>query len=185
MYGGINRFGLAIVSAVCAVAVAGCGSKAQTSAQASATTDSAPASAAASGTEQSASSSTSQESAASNSKYAVTIDNARLVADYEGNPAVAIDFTFTNVSDEDAASMAVALNPEVYQGGTECSIAFTVDEDTGGYMKKVKKGASVPVTMVYSLNDTTTDVEVEVKELFSWDNTVLAQKVFSLGEGQE
>lgn len=116
------------------------------------------------------------------SDYAVTIDAARLISDYEGNPAVAVDYTFTNVSHDEATSMAVAVHPEVYQGGTQCETAFTMDVDTGGYMQKVKAGASVPVTLVYKLHDTSSDVEVEVKEMFSWDDTLLAQRTFSLAE---
>lgn len=167
----VGLVGAVVVSAACALAIAGCGSRSK-SGQTSTSGSEA--------TSQAAQSVEETTSAVPSSKYAVTIDGARLISDYEGKPAVAVDYTFTNVSDEDATSMAVALNAEVYQGGTECEMAFTVDEDTGGYMKKVKAGASVPVTMVYALNDTTTEVEVEVKELFSWDDTVLAHEVFSL-----
>lgn len=167
----VGLVGAVAVSAACALAIAGCGSRSK-SGQTSTSGSEA--------TSQAAQSVEETTSAAPSSEYAVTIDGARLISDYEGKPAVAVDFTFTNVSDEDATSMAVALRPEIYQGGTECEMGIAMDVDTGGYMKKVKKGASVPVTLVYSLNDATTDVEVEVKELFSWDDTVLAHEVFSL-----
>lgn len=163
------RFGIYALAMACVLALAGCGSRGKTSSQA-ATAENEPAP---------------QEEAAppaEASKYAVTIDGARLVEDYSGNPAIAIDYTFTNVSDEDATSMAVAVYPEVYQGGTQCDTAIAMDIDTGGYMSKVKAGSSVPVTLVYELRDTENNVDVEVKELFSWDDTMLAQASFVLAE---
>lgn len=161
-------FGTCVVAMACMLALAGCGSRGKSSSQGT-TTESEPAP---------------QEEAApaEASKYAVTIDGARLVEDYEGNPAIAISYTFTNVSDEDATSMAIAVHPEVYQGGTQCETGITMDVDTGDYMTKVKAGSSVPVTLVYKLRDTQSDVEVEVKEMFSWDDTMLAQASFSLSE---
>jgi copper(I)-binding protein len=112
------------------------------------------------------------------SDYAVTIDSARIVQDYEGKDAVAITYTFTNNSDE-AQSFAVACTEDVYQNGVELDLAITTDVDTSASMNKVKPGASIQVEQVYVLQDMS-PVDVEVFELFSLDNTMLAQKEFTL-----
>lgn len=163
-----------VVSALLVLALVGCGSSASSSG----------ASTEAGGEEQQSQEASTQEAApqeekAPESKYAVTIDGASVTADYEGKPAIAINFTFTNVSDEEATAMATAAYVEVYQGGVQREVAFATDVDTSGYTNKVKAGSSIPVTLVYEL-DGTEDVEVEVKELFSWDNTVLANATFSV-----
>lgn len=175
-----KRSGTLAIAMALALACAACGSK---NASGTGETSAPAASEEASAAPEEASAAAEEPAAeAPTSDYAVTIDAARLISDYEGNPAVAVDYTFTNVSHDEATSMAVAVHPEVYQGGAQCETAFTMDVDTGGYMQKVKAGASVPVTLVYKLHDTSSDVEVEVKEMFSWDDTLLAQRTFSLAE---
>lgn len=47
--------------------------------------------------------------------------------------------------------------------------------------KEIKKGASLDVEVAYELNDTTSDVEVEVKELFSFSDRTIT-KTFSIAE---
>ena len=46
-------------------------------------------------------------------------------------------------------------------------------------MKDIKKGASLEVEVAYELNDSTTDVEVEVSELFSFSDKVI-KKTFTI-----
>ena len=47
--------------------------------------------------------------------------------------------------------------------------------------KEIKKGATLDVEVAYVLNDTTTDLEVEVKELISFNDSVV-KKTFSIAE---
>lgn len=118
---------------------------------------------------------------ATNAKYQVTINGYRLVSDYDGAPAIAIDYTFTNVSDDSPTSMQLATNITVYQDGVECEDAFFAEDNSeDGYSNKVKAGVSVDVTRVYKLQNTTSDVEVEVAQLFSWSSDLLAYEVFHL-----
>ena len=46
-------------------------------------------------------------------------------------------------------------------------------------LKEIKKGASLEVEVAYTLNDSTSEIEVEVKELFSFQNTLIT-KTFSI-----
>ena len=48
-------------------------------------------------------------------------------------------------------------------------------------MKEIKKGATLDVEVAYELNDATTDVEIEVKELFSFSEKVIT-KTFKIAE---
>lgn len=117
---------------------------------------------------------------AEDSEYKVTINSYHIDKDYDGAPCIAIDYTFTNVSDDDATSMQLATNITVYQDGVECEDAFFADSNSDGYSNKVKAGVSVDVTRAYKLQNTTSDVEVEVAPLFSWTDELLAYEVLKI-----
>ena len=117
---------------------------------------------------------------ATDSDYAVTINGFRIVEDYDGSPCIAIDYTFTNVSDDDPTSMMLATNITVYQDGVECEDAYFAGENSDGYSNKVKAGVSVDGTRAYKLQNTTSDVEVEVAQLSFWDDSLLAYQVFQI-----
>lgn len=118
---------------------------------------------------------------AKNSKYEVTINGFRIAEDYDGAPCIAIDYTFTNVSDDSPTSMQLATNITVYQNGVECEDAWFSDSNSDdGYTNKVKAGVSVDVTRAYKLQDTSSDVEVEVAPLFSWSDELLAYQVYQI-----
>ena len=117
---------------------------------------------------------------ATDSKYAVTIDSYRIVEDYDGAPCIAINYTFTNVSDDSPTSMMIATNISVYQNGVECEDAYFSGENSDGFTNKVKAGVSVEVTRTYKLQDTTSDVEVEVGQNSFWSDDLLAYTVISL-----
>ena len=119
-----------------------------------------------------------EETAASD--YAVTIDSARVGTDYSDDPCIFITYTFTNVSDEDAAAFTTSVHPEVYQDGVQCETAFADTDGGGNSMTKVKMGSSIEVVCAYELQNTTSDVEVEVEELFSWDDVKLATRTFQI-----
>ena len=53
--------------------------------------------------------------------------------------------------------------------------------DDDSYLKEVKKGASIEVERAYKLNDTTTDLEIEVKENTFLDDTTI-RKVFTISD---
>ncbi len=111
--------------------------------------------------------------------YDVVIESCRLSTDYEGSPIVIVKFKFTNNGDEPAC-FAWSLDYHVYQNGVglnECYFAndaanYSSDNQT----KEIKKGASLYVEVAYKLNDRTTDVEVEVAELFSYSENKLTKR---------
>ena len=118
------------------------------------------------------------EEAAAESPYAVTIDGAETGTDWEGNPCVIVTYTFTNNSEE-ATSFMVALSAEVYQDGVQLDRAICDDVDPDPEMNNVKTGASIQVQIAYELSSTS-DVEVEVYELWDFDHTMLANQTFSV-----
>ena len=119
-------------------------------------------------------------SIATDADYEVTINGYSIVDDYDGAPCIAIDYTFTNVKDDDATSMQLATDISVYQDGVECEDAYFSGDNSDGYTNKIKKGVSVDVTRTYKLQNTTSDVEVEVGQLWSWSDDLLAYEVFQL-----
>ncbi len=99
-------------------------------------------------------------------------------SDYAGAPVAVVTYTFTNNS-EKATSFAVALRPQAFQDGVELNTAIGSDWDSEKYMKDVKPGSSSTVEIGYNLEGES-DVTVEVTELFSFDEMLLAEQTFSL-----
>ena len=118
------------------------------------------------------------EPEASDAEYAVTIDGSAVTEDYEGNPAMIVDFTFINNSDE-ATSFAVACSQKAFQNGVQLETAIVTDDLGNGYMAEIKPGATTTARIAYALTDES-DVTVEVEELFSFDDTMLAEATVSV-----
>lgn len=115
--------------------------------------------------------------------YSIEIQSCRLAKDYEGKDVVIVKYLFTNVNDDDATAFYTAFDAEVYQNGVGLNESYVLN-DSANYSsdnqtKGIKKGASIEVEVAYELNDATTDIEVEVKELFSFDDSTIT-KTFSI-----
>ena len=98
---------------------------------------------------------------------------------HEGKPIVIVTYKFTNNSDE-ADSFDLSINHTVFQNGIECEQDFVyavMDDDNGS--KEIKTGASIEVKKAYILNDTSSDIEIELEGIFSWDDNVIT-KIFSI-----
>lgn len=133
----------------------------------------------AAGDETAAEPQTAEQSASEEAVFAVTIDGCRVTEDYQGNPAAVVTYTFTNNSDE-ATSPAVALHEKAFQNGTELDLAVVSDaEETGKSMNEVKPGSSITYEFAYELADMS-DLTVEVEELFSFSDELIAEQTFSL-----
>lgn len=115
--------------------------------------------------------------------YSVVIDSCRLAKDYEDKPVVIVKYIFTNNNDEDNAAFYLAFEDTVYQDGVGLNEAYTLKESANysadNQTKEIKKGASIDVEVAYKLNDTTTDIEIELKELFSLNDKKIT-KTFSI-----
>jgi hypothetical protein len=120
------------------------------------------------------------DSGTATSDYAVTIDKATVTKDYEGKPAIVVDFTFTNNSDKDANFM-FAVSSKAFQNGVELETAVITDDGfkLADALKDIKPGTTIPVQLAYTLSDTS-DVSIEATELISLDDTMLAKKTFSV-----
>ena len=115
--------------------------------------------------------------------YSVEIASCRLAKDYENKDVVIVKYKFTNNNDDDAAAFYLTFDETVYQNGVGLNEAYIL-KDSANYSadnqsKEIKKGASLDVEVAYELEDTTTDIEVEVKELFSFSDKTI-KKTFSI-----
>ena len=130
--------------------------------------------------EESSSSSKKEESSSSSKKeepksnlgdYNVVIDSFRFAIDYQGNDVIIVKYIFTNNSDESDAFM-YAVTDTAYQDGIELPECYFLDSSANyssdNQSKKIKPGNSLSVEVAYELSDKTTEVEIEVEELFSF-----------------
>jgi hypothetical protein len=117
--------------------------------------------------------------------YSVVIDSCRLAKDYSDNPVVIVKYIFTNNNSDESANFMFAFDEEVYQGGVGLNETYflrdSANYDSANQTKDIKKGSSIEVEVAYELNDTTTDIEVEVQELFSFSDRTIT-KTFSIAE---
>jgi hypothetical protein len=161
-----------LATATALLLLAGCGASGDTSPGASGTTTTSASQAAASPDE---------EAPASDSDYVVTINGSKQIKDYEGKPALVVNFTFTNNSDE-AANFAFAVSAKAFQDGVELETAIALDDkkySAEDSLKDIKPGKSIKTQNAYVL-DGKSDVSIEVKELISFDDTMLATKTFKI-----
>lgn len=115
--------------------------------------------------------------------YAVVIDSCRLAESYDGKPVVIVKYIFTNVSGDNPTAFYIAFEDDVYQNGVGLNEAYVLD-DSANYSsdnqtKEIKAGATIEVEVAYELNDTTSDIEIEVSELISWNDDKVT-KTFAL-----
>lgn len=113
--------------------------------------------------------------------YSVVIDSCRLATDYEDKPIVIVKFIFTNNGDDLASFLS--LDYHAFQNGVSLNPCYLADDSanysTENQYKELKKGASLEVEVAYRLNDTTTDVEIEVSEFISFSDKKIT-KTFSI-----
>lgn len=126
--------------------------------------------------------STSGSSAASGNEgkaeFEASIDEARIVEDYNGDPAIVVHYTWTNNSDE-TRSFASTLHSKCFQDGVQLDIAVVRDIDNNGYMADVRPGYGTSFELAYKLSGSSS-VEVEVTKLVSLDKAVIASQTFEL-----
>ena len=108
--------------------------------------------------------------------YLVDIKSCRIAKDYEGKPVVIVTYGFTN-NGENTTSFTVAISDKVFQNGVGLNKAFILDDSaqysSDNQMRDLQTGASLDVEVAYVLNDTTSDIVVEVSELISLNDAKL------------
>ncbi len=116
--------------------------------------------------------------------YSVEILSCRLAKDYEGKDVVIVKYNFTN-NGEEATAFYTAFDDNVYQDGVGLNESYVVEDDydysADNQTKNIKTGSSLEVEVAYELNDSTTDIEVEVEELFSFNDSKVT-KTFNIAE---
>ena len=103
--------------------------------------------------------------------YTVEIKSATVTQDYDGNPAVIITYSWTNNSSETTSPM-LSISTAVFQDGISMDTAFIYDDPTYDgdmYTTDVRPGTTVDVQEAFELSNTTSPIEVEITEAFSWD----------------
>lgn len=114
--------------------------------------------------------------------YRVDILSCRLAKDYEGSDVVVVKYNYTNNSSE-STSFDVAFMTYAYQNGIGLNGAYVLADNANysdeNQSKSIKSGASIEVEVAYKLNDTTTDVEIEVTEFISFSDKKVT-KTFSI-----
>lgn len=114
---------------------------------------------------------TTRTNPASLGDYVVEIKSATVTQDYDGNPAVIITYSWTNNSSETTSPM-LSISTAVFQNGVGMDSAFIYDDpayDGDMYSTDVRPGTTVDVQEAFELSDTTSPIEVEITEAFSWD----------------
>lgn len=115
--------------------------------------------------------------------YEVVIDSCRIATDYEGKDVVIVKYIFTNKSNDDASAFYTSVQPTVFQNGVGLNEAYFLNDNANyssdNQTKEIKKGASLEVEVAYTLNDKTSDIDVEVKEWISLNDKKIV-KTFSL-----
>jgi len=104
--------------------------------------------------------------------YEVEIKFAVLTEDYEGNPAIAITYSWTNNS-EDTTSAMVAVSCSAFQDGVGLETAIIMDDsvyDSDSFMTEVRPGTTIDVQAAFVLSNTTSVVEVEIGEWLTFDS---------------
>lgn len=111
--------------------------------------------------------------------YTVSILDAEQTKDYNGNPALIINFDYQNNSN-DSQMFSTAVSCTAYQNGVELSSAFILNGtyDAEASLKKIQPGSSLKVQRAFELPDASAPVTVEVTEFISFNDKKLT-KVFT------
>lgn len=114
--------------------------------------------------------------------YVVQVKSARMGKTYDGKNAIVITYTYTNNNPEPQA-FAYTIEDSVFQNDVGLNKAYVLTDsdnytDDNQY-KEIKKGATLDVEVAYELNDTTSDIEVELTEYLSFSDDKVT-KTFSI-----
>lgn len=104
--------------------------------------------------------------------YVVEVKGAKLAKDYEGNPAIVVDYAFTNNSTE-TKSAFVALTDKAFQDGVSLETAIISDDsvyDSDLSWKDIRPGTTLDCQTAFILTSETSIVEVEFEEFANFSS---------------
>ncbi len=108
------------------------------------------------------------------------LEGATIVTDYKDEPAIIVEITFTNNSNENR-SCGFTFTIDAFQDDIECETAIVTnyDEfDTSTNITDIKPGVSFTVYKAYKLRNESSDVVVEVSGLYDIDGKVISTKTY-------
>ena len=117
------------------------------------------------------------EAEKSDLKYDVSILGGEVVSNYLGEPALVVTYSYTNNSDK-AAAFDIALDAQCFQNGLELDSTIVEGYDLVT-TSELKPGATTEVKKPYALADES-DVTVEVREMISFSDDIIAESVISV-----
>lgn len=105
--------------------------------------------------------------------FVCTIKSTEICKDSLGEDAIRVVYSFTNNSSE-AISFDTALSESLYQDGIALQEPLFSDNDDDTYYDvSIKPGVTKDVSKIYNLRDKETTIEVEIEELWSFNDDVL------------
>lgn len=115
----------------------------------------------------------------------VRFDGATTVPDYNGDIALVVQMTFRNNSEE-PHSCGYTFDIDAYQDGVECDLAILsgdVDEefDTSTYLTDIQPGIEFTVFRAYKLRSDSSDVVIDVRGFYDFDNKLLYEQTYYFG----
>lgn len=122
----------------------------------------------------------------SEATFYVSVDDVVVTDDGEGTSLLVLALTFTNNA-ESPASFGTAVKTELYQNDIALKSGYLPynhpaanDELESNSYIDVKKGASLPVQIVYQLLDASTPVEMCLVDNMSYDQRVVMEKTIEI-----
>ena len=102
--------------------------------------------------------------------YYVVVQDAELIEDYNGSPAIRIYYQFTNNSAY-SISLAEALMPYTYQDGISLDTTYDYEDSESdiNYTTQIAPGATIQASCVFALRNTTSPVEAEIEANNTYD----------------
>ncbi len=107
--------------------------------------------------------------------FTVSVVSCEIGEDYDGSDVLVIHYGFTNNSRK-RASFSGNISAEVFQNGIELDRAYFADANDAS-MLSIKPGAGIEVIEAYELPDTSSPVELEITESFSFSDEKLTTTI--------
>lgn len=112
--------------------------------------------------------------------YDVKVNRFVLGKDYEGKDAITIYFDFTNNSTE-TKNFMFAISDKAFQNGVQLETAIIWDVKSNS-LTDIRPGVTIDAASSFLLTDTTSPVELELSEAFSWSSDAPILYVLDLAQ---
>ena len=107
--------------------------------------------------------------------FTVSVVSCEIDQDRDGSDILVVHYGFTNNSRKNA-SFSVNISAEAFQNGIELDRAYFADVNDNS-MLNIKPGAGIEVIEAYALPDTSSPVDLEITESFSFSDDKLTTTI--------